>query len=533
MSHFITDDAISRLPENENLGKQDLFVVSKKGSGEKYTSTKVSYDQMANQLQRDFDIDGLRSGVQANRRDIDQISADVDAISVELDDLSTRFLENDALTKLIPDISAELSQLLNDSMFFQKIDSLEDLGTGTLSVLFEPQDSAVNKCRMTQRKAYIRMPQSLSDEAVMLSNRSRHLIVDVSSEVSCQVRFSNNCKYYSDSSSIVDPLEPDSHTLFIFKEIRPNVMYVQRQNVVSVYSGTDMDQLLAAIYYHKSPDSNEYGVELFDVQANKRVMDYAGMLSISSDISANVADGEYFQGIYDVTNPGSLPMTISAYPQYRFVKDTILSAKYGSSPVFSLYFFGNLSNMSSGGQGGYKIVDSFYPVFYGDNLWSRQKDATYRIGLAESAYISSDQYFMGWAKSSLSGGICRVEYKTDWDTDSTPAEFRDAEYYAIGEWVDGNLDTLVGPFNAQNSVQNMKIMPDGDTTPLSDDVFGSFIQIEDDEEDINGVCVLRLISGDFEESGGEDSDNPIANLLDTVGVINAPKIDSYVFNADR
>jgi hypothetical protein len=49
---------------------------------------------------------------------------------------------------------------------------------------------------------------------------------------------------------ITESLTANSHTMFILKEIAPDIMYVQRQNVISVYSGTNQEDLIASIYYN-------------------------------------------------------------------------------------------------------------------------------------------------------------------------------------------------------------------------------------------------------------------------------------------
>jgi hypothetical protein len=69
MSHFITDDTISHLPQNERLEQQDLFIVSKK-IDDKYESRKVDYGTLLSCIREDFDLSDIINKIKTNRTDI-------------------------------------------------------------------------------------------------------------------------------------------------------------------------------------------------------------------------------------------------------------------------------------------------------------------------------------------------------------------------------------------------------------------------------------------------------------------------------
>jgi hypothetical protein len=60
----------------------------------------------------------------------------VEDLSGDIVDLSTRFLSNDELTREVPNLSAILLSVANESVYFQKVDKLVDLSTGFNGVIF-------------------------------------------------------------------------------------------------------------------------------------------------------------------------------------------------------------------------------------------------------------------------------------------------------------------------------------------------------------------------------------------------------------
>ena len=218
-------------------------------------------------------------------------------------------------------------------------------------------------------RAIFRIPNNLSSTDERLSGRSRHLILDVSSDYECSVKFSNNCSYVS-TQDITDPLSTNSHTMFIMKEIAPNVMYVQRQNVISVYSGTDAGELIAAVCYneHKNGDDWEEGTRFYEAVSGTYVSSHTQMSAIANDISNNVNVGQYFQYIVDMANPRSR-LTIGDYLAIYLSTDVVLSAVYGNNPVFTLRFYGDIRRDPEDKKSEYVLVQQFFPVAYGDNAY--------------------------------------------------------------------------------------------------------------------------------------------------------------------
>lgn len=149
MSHFITDDAISQLPENERLNSKDLLIVSEKQEEEgRFKSRKVDYGTLSSCLYEDMDMSEIVRKITVNRRDINVLSTDVGHLSADIGDLSTRFLSNDELTRQIPGLSDIILSILEESIYFQKIDKLVDLSTGYNGLIFSTIDSAVNFCHV-------------------------------------------------------------------------------------------------------------------------------------------------------------------------------------------------------------------------------------------------------------------------------------------------------------------------------------------------------------------------------------------------
>ena len=246
------------MPELSAVNAEDLLLVSEKGVRDDstvYFSKKLKYSTLSSGLYVQFDIEELTAAIYRNSSNIAILSGDVSRLSADLYQLSSAFLSNDALTRLIPTISSHIVEISNSLSDVQPIDRIVDLsdGIGSGVQFFQLNNYPVNVCHINTPIVRFRVPDQdyngrydLSDQ---LSNITRHLIIDISSSVDFMPRFMNNCRYVSDFD-LTSMISAGEHAIFTMKEVEKDLMYVTRRNVLCVDSGTDENEIIVVLVYY-------------------------------------------------------------------------------------------------------------------------------------------------------------------------------------------------------------------------------------------------------------------------------------------
>lgn len=274
------------------------------------------------------------------------------------------------------------------------------------------------------------------------------------------------------------------------------------------------------MYYNRTRTGDLWttGIGVFETLSGTYVSSDVGMASIASSISGNLNPGEYFQYIVDLDRPGS-EMTIDEYLGMFLTSDVVLSAHYGSNPVYSVYFYGTVADLQTNNL---QQVLRVFPVQPGDNIYTAQQDADSFVQQSPGKYILSDHELLGWAYNAPDGPLCHLDMKSDWTLSAVDPVRGDYGFYAITDRRDDELSILVDLSGKVDMIEQAPV--------IGNDVYGTYVALDfsddpdaDPELSSHIVC-LRLAEGEDVTPGGADA----ANDIDEIGEFTAVKLDTLV-----
>ena len=424
------------MPELSAVGAEDLLLVSEHEEIDgvsRYFSKKLKYSTLSSGLYAQFDMGELTAAIYRNSGDIAILSGNVSRLSSDLYRLSSAFLSNDALTRLIPAISSQVIEISNSLSDAQPIDRIVDLsdGIGIGIQLFQLSNYAVNVCHANGPVVKFRVPDQdyngrpdLSDG---LSNITRHLVIDLSSDVDTIPRFMNNCRYISDFD-LTSTVSAGEHVIFTMKEVEKDLMYVTRRNVLCVDSGTgENEALVALVYYAVKQDKTIY--DIFSADISSCISDYPDHCYQLSDVKP---PSKYFSHWVDTQYPTGY-IKFQDYPSYYISADLVLCAIYSDVAPIMVYFYGCIPNDSISSYG--PLVKDVSPQYFGVNMSAAVPDGYDNEVVVPGIHIPTSAEFLAWAEESPYGPAHVVNYPPHWslseeELSSGTAELR---YYVIAK----------------------------------------------------------------------------------------------------